>query len=383
MWESTPINSLCSHVTSGGTPRRDDPSNYTPSEVPWIKTGELNDGDIWTAEEFISRSGLEKSSAKMLPTGTVLMAMYGATVGALGRLAVPATCNQASCAMVVNPQAADSRWLLYSLMRHRSRIMDLANGAAQQNLNAQTIKNFVLPTPPLPEQQAIAEVLGALDDKVAANRALISTADELVRTRYERLPESDMSIGDIANQVRSQVTPDDPGLVYVGLEHVPRRLMWLTESGDSGRVTSAKAEFQKGDVLFGKLRPYFHKVVSAPTDGIASTDILVLRSIDPRLSGLLLAAASSDPVIAEVTASSAGTKMPRSNWADLSACAIRFGTASENLDFSAGVNGLRDAAEAALQESATLATLRDTLLPALMDGTLRVKDAEKTVSEAI
>lgn len=384
MWPHRDIESLCTTITSGGTPKRSDPSNYDPGTIPWIKTAELQDAEIVSSEERISQFGLAHSSAKILPPSTVLMAMYGATVGKLGITQFEMTCNQASCAMITDPARTSARWLFYSLLRNRADLVGLANGAAQQNLSARTIRHFQIPVPPLSEQKAIAEVLGALDDKISANRKLADTADALIRALYDNLPDREgHALADVCTNVRSQVTPRHGGLAYVGLEHVPRRHMWLHDWGDSATVTSAKTEFKTGDILFGKLRPYFHKVVSAPMSGISSTDILVLRPKYPELAGLALAAASSDSVIADTSAASEGTRMPRTKWSLLSRCSMRWPGDDAALNFSRRVIEIRDAIDAMTRESQTLASLRDTLLPALMDGTIRVKDAETHVEEVL
>src|SRR5262249_45719153 len=114
-WEVKSVADLCSRVTSGGTPSRKQAAYYAPVEqgTPWIKTKELTDSVIHSTEEHISEAGMMNSSAKLLPEGTVLMAMYGATVGKLGILGRPMTCNQAACAMIVDPSTGSNRFLFY------------------------------------------------------------------------------------------------------------------------------------------------------------------------------------------------------------------------------------------------------------------------------
>jgi type I restriction enzyme S subunit len=179
---------------------------------------------------------------------------------------------------------------------------------------------------------------------------------------------------DFATNVRVGVNPDEASGRYVGLEHVPRRQMWLDSSGSPEDVTSLKSRFERHDVLFGKLRPYFHKVVSAPFDGVCSTDILVIRADDPSLNGFLLACAASDGMVRAANAGSEGTRMPRAKWADLANVGVPWPSDEEVREFSLRVDALRDAVDAALAENRTLASLRDTLLPRLMDGSLRVRD---------
>lgn len=184
-WVKSSIESICLQVTSGGTPSRKVPENFvSPADggTPWLKTKELDDRVIYQTEEHITDDAIETSSAKLLPKGTVVMAMYGATVGKLGLLGTSMTCNQAVCAMVVDDTKASNKFLFYSLLHHRNQIVNLAVGSAQQNLSGQVIKNLRLPLPPLDEQQRLAEVLGALDDLIELNTTLIGGLLELADT---------------------------------------------------------------------------------------------------------------------------------------------------------------------------------------------------------
>ena len=129
------IEDVCLRVTSGGTPSRR-VSAFFKGDIPWLKTHELRDTWVYETEEHITRDAVNQSSAKLLPAPSVMMAMYGATAGKLAILGSEMTCNQAACAMVVDPDKADYRYLYYSLLNDRARIVDRANGAAQQNLSA-------------------------------------------------------------------------------------------------------------------------------------------------------------------------------------------------------------------------------------------------------
>ena len=185
-WRVRTVDSVCVRVTSGGTPSRR-VATYFGGDIPWVKTKELNDGRITTTEESLTEEGVANSAAKLLPADTVLMAMYGATVGQLGLLALPMTCNQAACAMIVDDQLADSRYLFYQLLNARAQIADLANGAAQQNLNTATIKGLELPFPSLDEQRAIASLLEAVDKKIESSRRVQLLLWDLLSAEFDRL----------------------------------------------------------------------------------------------------------------------------------------------------------------------------------------------------
>lgn len=233
--------------------------------------------------------------------------------------------------------------------------------------------------PPIEEQCAIADVLGALDDKIAANTKLASAADQFLRTLIECSGGSEtIRVGELFSSRREAANPEviDPETPYVGLEHVPRRSIWLGESGTASEVNSGKSRFAEGDVLFGKLRPYFHKVVTAPFAGICSTDILVLRPNDRALAGFATVAVASDAVVAAVTSSSEGTRMPRASWKDLAAVEVAWPGHEAAAALSAHIDDIRRSILIVLAENRTLAAIRDALLPQLMSGKLRVRDLE-------
>ncbi len=279
-------------------------------------------------------------------------------------------------------QVMDMRWAYYRLQL--ADINGLDSGSAIPSTTRESFGAMTVSIPPLPEQQAIAEVLGALDDKIAANTALALAADGVIRTEYEKFEMTDVRVGQVANSPRVSVSPSKVAAdeLYVGLEHVGRRHMWLTDGGTAGEVSSAKSAFAAEDVLFGKLRPYFHKVVLAPRAGISSTDILVVRPSDHGMASVLLAALTSDAVIEQVVAASEGTRMPRTSWKDLSTATIRWPRPDQAAGTAARLDSISRAVIAAVEENRTLAATRDALLPQLMSGKLRVRDAEAMAAAA-
>lgn len=383
MWPHRDIESLCTTITSGGTPKRSDPSNYDPGTIPWIKTAELQDAEIVSSEERISQFGLAHSSAKILPPSTVLMAMYGATVGKLGITQFEMTCNQASCAMITDPARTSARWLFYSLLRNRADLVGLANGAAQQNLSARTIRHFQIPVPPLSEQKAIAEVLGALDDKIAANRKLITTIDELMVSLVENLTP-DAVLSQLASLRRTPIQPAvmPPTVSHYSLPRFDEAALPGHEANES--IKSSKFSFDHPAVLLSKLNPRFPRIwnVATPeTNAVASTEFLVLepKSISTAALWALLSTARASEYLQEHVAGTTGSHQ-RFKPGDAMAMPMPSRISPE---LEQTLSGLGDRAVAARYESRTLASLRDTLLPALMDGTIRVKDAETHVEEVL
>lgn len=140
-------------MTSGGTPRKSHPEYYG-EEIKWLKSGELEDNEnITSSEDHITQEGLKKSSAKLFPPQTVLLAMYGATAGKLGILGVEASTNQAVAGMICKPEKLHHKFLFYSLMRIRDEIIANAWGGAQPNLSQTIIKRFSVVLPSISEQK--------------------------------------------------------------------------------------------------------------------------------------------------------------------------------------------------------------------------------------
>lgn len=184
-WKEMKLADICKTFTSGGTPSRKRPEYFENGTIPWVRTKELNDGVITEVDEFITNEALKNSSAKMLPKDTVLLAMYGATVGKLGVLGFESSCNQACAAMVPKDGVVDYRYLYYLLLNHRDLIISQATGGAQQNLSGELIKGFTFDFPTFKEQQAISDVLWKIDEKIAANNAISKTLEDIAQTIFK------------------------------------------------------------------------------------------------------------------------------------------------------------------------------------------------------
>lgn len=390
-WEMRTVDWLCTRVTSGGTPSRSHPEYYGGS-VPWIKTGELQDDLILASEEKLSSEGIAKSSAKLLPPGTILMAMYGATVGALGRLGREATCNQASCAMIVDRSRADERWLFYSLLHDRSRVVGRATGAAQQNLSAATIKSFTYATPPLAEQRAIAEVLGALDDKIAANAAVASTAEQLLRTEIDAgwliHPARGAVLSDFVDLNPSTPSPRESEPLYVDMKKLPES-GWSI-SAPERREAKGGARFNRGDTLLARITPCLENRKTGYVDNIqdgdtaiGSTEFIVLRAragVAPPVAFLLATESRFREFAIQNMVGTSGRQ--RVAAADLARFELPVPDAVWLADFGARTAAVFRHVESLHAENRTLAATRDALLPQLMSGKLRVRDAEAAASAA-
>lgn len=170
--------------SSGGTPSRKHPEYYS-GDIPWVKTGELNNTYIYDTSEKITKDAIAQSSAKVLPVNTVLLAMYGATIGKVGILGVEAATNQA-CACGICSEWVDYRFLFYYLQSQKSSFIRSGKGGAQPNISQTIIKQHDFPLPSLPEQQEIVRIL----DRLLAREQRARQAAEETLAAIDRMKQA-------------------------------------------------------------------------------------------------------------------------------------------------------------------------------------------------
>ena len=314
----------------------------------------------------------------------------------------------------------DGAYLLYSLQTTnvKHQFHAYANGVTRFGLRKDDIQRVVVPLPPPPEQRTIAHILGTLDDKIELNRRMNETLEAMARALFkswfvdfdpvrakmegrdtglpqhiadlfpDKLVDSELGeipegwgmgcIGDIANSPRRSVNPMDlpDDTPYIGLDHMPRQSISLMEWGSAVNITSNKSIFKKGDILFGKLRPYFHKVGIAPVGGICSTDIVVVTQKTAEWFVFLLACLSSTEFVNYTDQTSTGTKMPRTSWKIMASYRLCLPPPSILQEFQNVTLSLVEHTIVNIHECRTLAAMRDALLPKLMSGELRTRKIE-------
>lgn len=197
-WEVAKIGTIAK-IRSGGTPSRKNPAYWDSGDINWIKTGEINYSKIVRTEEKITKTGLEDSSAKLFPAGTLLIAMYGqgVTRGKVAITGIEAATNQA-CAAIFPLEEVRTMYLYYFLKYNYDNIRNFAHGANQKNLSADLIKSFPLAYPSkVKEQDQIADTLGIIDRKVSVARSKKSQLQVLFRTFLHELMTAKARIQDL------------------------------------------------------------------------------------------------------------------------------------------------------------------------------------------
>ena len=182
-WKKIRLGEICSRVTSGGTPASNK-AEYYGGNIPWLRTQEVNANCIEDTEIKITEEGLANSAAKWIPKNAVIVAMYGNSAGRVATTAIPLTTNQACCNLIVDSELADYKFVYYSLLKDYSVLHDLSRGAAQKNLNAQQIKDYIISLPPRPIQDRIAGILSDYDSAIVNCRKQIALLEEAAMRLY-------------------------------------------------------------------------------------------------------------------------------------------------------------------------------------------------------
>ena len=311
---------------SGGTPSRSN-KTYYGGNIPWLKTGDLNDGLISDIPESITEEAVANSSAKINPAGSVLIAMYGATIGKLGILTFPATTNQACCACI-EFNAITQLYLFYFLLSQRNGFIAKGGGGAQPNISKEIIVNTFIPLPPLSEQQRIVmeiEKWFALIDQVEQGKADLQNTIKQTKSKILDLaihgklvpqdPNDEPAIK-LLKRINPDFTPCDNGhdkklpqnwtwvkgtniflpmkstkpkdeqFQYIDIDSIDNKRQIISEVKTlktSNAPSRATRYTQKNDVIFSMVRPYLRNIAKVNKDNyIASTGFYVC-SPNPRL----------------------------------------------------------------------------------------------------
>ena len=265
MSEIVRLGDIC-HTTSGGTPSRSR-QDFFGGNIPWVKSGNLNDGVVREVDEYITQAGLESSSAKMFASGTLLIAMYGATVGKLGILGIGAATNQAVCGIQPDSRL-DRDFLFHFLLHRREALVAKSVGGAQPNISQAIIRDTLLPLPPLDEQRRIvglldraAEIRRRTDAARSRARAIIPAlfldtfGDPATLLERYLVAEMDQIISDkqlgLVRSTREQ--PEDGTYGYVRMNSITtdgRVVLGDLRRTNASEYEVAVNELRDGDLLF-------------------------------------------------------------------------------------------------------------------------------------
>lgn len=375
----------------------------TESGIRLVTAKVIKDGRILdTPAEFISADFYDEWMRRGLPQPLDVLVTTEAPLGEVAILHGSEKLALAQRVILLRARSGkiDPRFLYYALQGEfaQGELRARASGTTVSGIKQSELRQARIPTFPLAVQRRIVDVLSSLDDLFDNNLRRIRILEDMVRALYrEWFGESRVSedeaqrsqgrlaagwslarLGDLAEETRRNVSKGSlqAEAKYVGLEHIPRRSLALDAWEELTELGSNKLGFKKGEVLFGKIRPYFHKVSVAPFDGVCSADTIVIRPTIPDDYGLVVATVSSDAFVQHATVTSNGSKMPRANWSVLREYPVAVpdrALAKRFTDFVMNVVSLQ---QNLVFQNMNLRQTRDLLLPRMLSGQLSLEEID-------
>ncbi|MFV8836532.1 restriction endonuclease subunit S [Aquisalimonas sp. APHAB1-3] len=272
-WETWKISHAFKEIGSGTTPPSNEADWYTDGTIPWVTTSELRENTISDTQSYVTKEALARlSSLRVHPPGSLLIAMYGATIGRMGVLGVHATTNQACCALS-SPIKLDPKYTFYWFSVFKAPIIEMfATGGGQPNINQETIASIRIPAPPISEQTQIARFL---DHETARIDALIAEQQRLI----ELLKEKRQAV--ISHAVTKGLDPDvpmrDSGVEWFG--ELPahwqvKRLKHITSAIGGSTPSKDRPEFWDGSIPWVSPKDMKVKVINQTIDQITEEAVL-------------------------------------------------------------------------------------------------------------
>lgn len=395
-WEKVAIKSICKGIYDG--PHATPPMSDTGAiflGISNFNNGRLDLSDI----RYISENDLPKWTKRVSPQANDIVFSYEATLnlyaiipddfrGCLGR----------RMALIrVDEEKAYYKFLYYYFYSDAWRKVIQENtvlGATVDRIPLVKFPDFPIYLPPIETQRRIADILSTYDDLIENNRKQIELLEEAAQRLYKEwfvdlrfpghehtkivdgVPEGwgTATLGDICS-VSKETLPTskiDAGVPYIGLEHMPRKDICLSEWGDSSEINSSKFRYYEDDILFGKIRPYFHKVGFALNSGVASTDTIILRNVKGLWSLLLMTVSSSEFVSYTYQNCKEGAKMPRADWKQMKSYPIVIADPTIQNTFENQIYTITRKIKCLALQIKRLSEARDRLLPKLMSGEVEV-----------
>lgn len=396
-WPMRPVSELCFlavDCVNKTAPRVDHETPYKMIRTNNVKSGFIYLDDVG----YVSEETFEKWTRRSKPQFGDVILTREAPVGEVGRY----TSNDDGVFLGqrlfhyrADPKVLDWNFLAYVLQSHdvQGRLRGMGFGATVEHIKVGDAENLLIPCPPILIQRHIGSTLAAYDDLIENNRRRMALLEESARLLYRewfvhlRFPGHEhtrvddgvpagwerRTLGELCSEIRESVLPGamEPDTPYIGLEHMPRRSITLSEWGSAEQVTSSKHRFRAGEILFGKIRPYFHKVGLALVDGVASSDAIVIRPNTSKVHALTLMTASSDAFIADTAQSmKEGSKMPRADWKQMQQYLVPLPPDGLLASFDGVIHPILEQLRTLTFANQKLRAARDLLLPRLMNGEL-------------
>lgn len=383
-WKTYRLGDICKRVCSGGTPKSTEPTYYD-GNIPWLNTKEINFNRIYSTERYITQKGLDNSSAKWIDANCVIVAMYGATAAKVAINKIPLTTNQACCNLSIDEKIADYYYVYYWLCANYTELASLANGGAQQNLNAQQIKEFEISLPSLPEQRRIAGILGAIDDKIENNRRINTNLELQAQALFDKIFFDDKDaernpLSDYANINPTRTLRQGVVARYIEMANLPTNGSFPSDW--SYKSYGGGCKFANGDTIMARITPCLENGKTAYIDfleeqevAFGSTEYIVISAKSGYCPALFYFLARNKEFVDYAVGYMNGSSgRQRVGGVDIANFPMPHITLEDSNKFAEIAMPIMDVIRNNSLENRQLATLRDTLLPKLMNGEIKVAE---------
>jgi type I restriction enzyme S subunit len=380
---------------------------FANGAYPLIQTGEVKDANLYINKHSAAYNKFGLAQSQIWPANTLCITI-AANIAETALLGYPMCFPDSVVGFNADPQESSELFMHYVFTYIRKEIQNSASGSVQDNINIEYLTGLKFKIPEKAYQDKIVAVLSSLDKKIELNNRINAELEAMAKTLYDYwfvqfdFPDANgkpyktsggkmaynptlkreipdgwgiLSLSNLVELVKGNVSPSDidPNTPYIGLEHIGRKTIVLSDWANSGLANSDKTTFKKNDILFGKIRPYFHKVAVALFDGVTSTDTIILRPNKKCFFGLALETVFTDEFVEAATRSSTGSKMPRADWNFLQYYKIPVPKADLLEAFQSIFEYLLQKIGLSVIENKKLGELRDWLLPMLMNGQATVQ----------
>ncbi len=371
---------------------RNDPQLFG-GQYPFIQTADVASAPFYITEytETYNERGLSQS--KLWKAGTLCITI-AANIADTAILGIDACFPDSIMGFIPYPGVSDVRFVKYAFDMLKRDMRNISQGTAQDNLSWQKLSSIRFPAPPYMIQKKIADYLSAYDDLIETNQRQIKLLEEAAQRLYrewfvdlrfpghEDVPVVDGvpegwtigELGDIAEESGKKEKRENRGeySYYLPIDCLPSKsLAYITEN-DISLAESSLVSFAKGDILFGAMRPYFHKVVVARDDGLTRTTCFVLNAKRGLYWSYLLMLLFAKKTIEYATTISVGTTMPYVRWKDFSHMPVIIPEAETSERFNRIINPIVEQICGLAISCEQLSEGRDRLLPKLMSGEIAV-----------
>jgi type I restriction enzyme S subunit len=290
-WKKVKLSDVAD-TGSGGTPLRAKSNEYYNGNIPWVKSGELKSNIILKTEEYINEKAIRESSSKLVPINSILVALYGATVGNTAILGIDAATNQAVCFIIPQKGKIESKYIFYLLKSKINELLSMRVGGAQPNISQEIIKNLTFPLPPLSEQNKIIEILEQADELRKRKKEVIEKSDKIITSLFYKMfgdpieSKELISLESLIEQIerRNPTIKSEEEFKYVdisGVDGIKGEIVNVKTISGNDAPSRARQVIKSKDVIISTVRPYLRAtaLVSENLDNqICSTGFCVLRA---------------------------------------------------------------------------------------------------------